>query len=113
LPKAHHELGIGVTLATAFISRLEELFVAVFPNHPHPSQDCHMGIKASAPLLKEADVANALCVSLAAVRRWRTKGKGPRYLKLGSLVRYSQKDVSEWIQSRPVGGDSQGTSADQ
>ena len=54
---------------------------------------------------KEADVAKALSISLAAVRRWRTEEKGPRYLKLGTLVRYRLRDVNEWLQSRPAGGE--------
>jgi predicted DNA-binding transcriptional regulator AlpA len=64
-----------------------------------------MSMSASPPLLKESEVAKTLCISLAAVRRWRTEGKGPQYLKLGTLVRYRSQDLAEWLRSRPSGGE--------
>ena len=64
-----------------------------------------MSATTAPPLLKEADVAKALCISLAAVRRWRSQGRGPRYLKLGTLVRYSVNDLADWLGSRPIGGE--------
>lgn len=55
-------------------------------------------------LLNENDVALQLSVTKAALRRWRLEGRGPRFLKLGSLVRYQQNDISAWLQTCPVGG---------
>jgi hypothetical protein len=49
-------------------------------------------------------VAELLCVSLAALRRWRYSGVGPKFSKFGSAVRYSVADVEAWIASRPTGG---------
>jgi hypothetical protein len=43
-------------------------------------------------------------VSLGTVRRWRGLGIGPRYRKIGNLVRYSISDLEEWLASRPIGG---------
>jgi hypothetical protein len=31
-------------------------------------------------------------------------GRGPRYRKLGSLVRYDPEDVGAWINAQPTGG---------
>jgi predicted DNA-binding transcriptional regulator AlpA len=56
-------------------------------------------------LLNEHDVARITGLSVASVRRWRLLRQGPRYLKLGSAVRYRAEDVSAWIESRPTGDD--------
>jgi predicted DNA-binding transcriptional regulator AlpA len=56
------------------------------------------------PLLNEYDVARSLGVSVATVRRWRLLNRGPRFLKIGVLVKYRRADVEHWINSRPSGG---------
>jgi len=56
-------------------------------------------------LLTEKQLSAQLHVSLASVRRWRLLGRGPRFLKLGSLVRYRREDVQDWINTRPAGGE--------
>jgi predicted DNA-binding transcriptional regulator AlpA len=56
-------------------------------------------------LLNEHDVARITGLSVASVRRWRLLRQGPRYLKLGSAVRYKAEDVSAWLDSRPAGGE--------
>jgi predicted DNA-binding transcriptional regulator AlpA len=56
-------------------------------------------------LLTETDVSKHLRVSVACVRRWRLERRGPRFLKIGSLVRYRPEDVEEWIEAQPAGGD--------
>lgn len=55
-------------------------------------------------LLNERDVARVTSLSVASVRRWRLIGQGPKYLKIGSAVRYRPEDISAWIESRPRGG---------
>ena len=55
-------------------------------------------------LLNEFDVARITGLSVASVRRWRLLRQGPKYLKLGSAVRYKPEDVSAWLESRPTGG---------
>lgn len=60
---------------------------------------------ADAILLNEIEVAKHLQVSIACVRRWRLERRGPRYLKIGSLVRYRPEDIQHWLTSRPSGGD--------
>jgi predicted DNA-binding transcriptional regulator AlpA len=62
-------------------------------------------------LLTERDVARITGLSVASVRRWRLRRQGPRYLKIGSAVRYRSEDISTWIESRPTGGGQQQSEA--
>ena len=55
-------------------------------------------------LLNEHDVAQMLSVSVATVRRWRLVKTGPKYLKVGALVKYRCSDLQRWLESRPTGG---------
>lgn len=43
---------------------------------------------------------------------WRSQGRGPAYLKLGSRVAYRGSDLNEWLAAqtiRPTDGQQQGT----
>jgi predicted DNA-binding transcriptional regulator AlpA len=55
--------------------------------------------------LNEHDVARITGLSVASVRRWRLLRQGPKYLKLGSAVRYVAGDISAWLATRPTGGE--------
>jgi predicted DNA-binding transcriptional regulator AlpA len=55
-------------------------------------------------LLTEHDVARITGLSVASVRRWRLFKQGPKYLKLGSAVRYRAEDIKAWLETRPTGG---------
>lgn len=46
-----------------------------------------------------------LGISIASLRRWRLLRKGPKYVKIGSAVRYPAGDVNAWIATRPTGGE--------
>ncbi|MGE5648284.1 MAG: helix-turn-helix transcriptional regulator [Acidobacteriota bacterium] len=59
-------------------------------------------------LLDERDVARWIRVSVATLRYWRGEGKGPRYRKVGQLVRYAPSDVQDWLNTRPAGGEGVG-----
>jgi predicted DNA-binding transcriptional regulator AlpA len=59
-------------------------------------------------LLNEHDVARVTGLSVASVRRWRLLRQGPKYLKIGSAVRYRREDVVAWLESRPTGGEQRG-----
>jgi predicted DNA-binding transcriptional regulator AlpA len=56
-------------------------------------------------LLDERDVARWIRVSVATLRYWRGEGKGPRYRKVGQLIRYAPSDVQDWLNTRPAGGE--------
>lgn len=55
-------------------------------------------------LLNEHQLAEMLNVSVALIRKWRLQRKGPRYLKVGPLVRYRLRDAEEWIDALNGGG---------
>jgi predicted DNA-binding transcriptional regulator AlpA len=56
------------------------------------------------PLITEVELSERVQVSLACLRRWRLRGEGPQYIKVGPLVRYRPEDVERWITARPTGG---------
>ena len=58
-------------------------------------------------LLNEHDVARITGMSVTSVRRWRLLRHGPKYLKIGSAVRYKPEDLTEFLNTRPTGGERQ------
>jgi predicted DNA-binding transcriptional regulator AlpA len=62
-------------------------------------------------LLNEHDVARITGLSVASVRRWRLLRQGPKFMKLGSAVRYKPEDLEAWLKSRPTGGDQSSANA--
>lgn len=48
-------------------------------------------------LLSSDETAPAIGVTPATLRVWRCQGKGPRYFKIGNLVRYSLDDINAWL----------------
>lgn len=59
---------------------------------------------SNANLLTELDVSERLHISLASLRRWRLENRGPRFIKVGSLVRYRPEDLETWLLDQPTGG---------
>jgi predicted DNA-binding transcriptional regulator AlpA len=55
--------------------------------------------------LTELEVSQNAKISLATLRRWRLENRGPRYRKFGSLVRYNEDDLNDWMNAQPSGGD--------
>lgn len=54
--------------------------------------------------LNEIEVSEKIRVSLACLRRWRLRGEGPQYVKVGPLVRYRPEAVEQWVETLPTGG---------
>ena len=54
--------------------------------------------------LTEKEVALQINVSLASLRRWRLLQQGPRFIKIGALVRYRPEDLEHWMEALPAGG---------
>jgi len=48
--------------------------------------------------LTESEVAHALKCTKAALRRWRREGRGPRFIRIGRLVRYRVLDVENFLE---------------
>lgn len=55
-------------------------------------------------LLTERDVARIIAMSVATVRRLRWLRQPPRWVKIGSAVRYRPEDISAWLAAQPTGG---------
>lgn len=64
-----------------------------------------MSDKPIEKLLEEKELAERLQVSLGTLRMWRTEGKGPRFHRIGQMIRYSPSDVKDWLASRQGGGE--------
>ena len=54
--------------------------------------------------LNEIQVSEKIQVSLACLRRWRLRGEGPQYVKVGPLVRYRPEAIEQWVDALPTGG---------
>lgn len=52
-----------------------------------------------APLLDQKQAAQILGLSVRTLERHRLAGTGPRYARLGHLIRYRQSDLEDWIDS--------------
>lgn len=58
-----------------------------------------------AAMLSTAAVALLLGIAEQTLRKWRTRGQGPRHHKLGPRrVRYAERDVALWIAEHRPGG---------
>ena len=51
-------------------------------------------------LWNEAQTADRLNLSPRTLQQWRYRGGGPRYLKIGSAVRYRPADVEVWLEQQ-------------
>ncbi len=54
-------------------------------------------------LLKEDEVAQVLQCTQSALRRWRREDRGPRFVRVGRLIRYSKSDLEDFIEENSVG----------
>lgn len=53
------------------------------------------------PLLTEKEVAKMTGFSIRTLQSWRTRGGGPRFVKISArCVRYRIEDVEAWIDER-------------
>ena len=53
--------------------------------------------------LTEHEVAARLGLSVATLRAWRLKRKGPRFVRFGRAVRYLPADLDQFVASSAVG----------
>lgn len=51
-------------------------------------------------LITSKKAAEILCIREDTLRRWRTIGKGPAFIKDGNMIRYSQSEIQSWINKR-------------
>jgi predicted DNA-binding transcriptional regulator AlpA len=53
-------------------------------------------------LLDERQAADFLNINHRTLQAWRLRGGGPRFVKVGRLVRYRTRDLNDWIDGRAV-----------
>lgn len=58
-------------------------------------------------LIDQRAMCNVLGITTKTAETWRTRGFGPRFVKVGSLVRYRKSDIHAWVNSRAVKSTSQ------
>ncbi|HEY0113383.1 MAG TPA: helix-turn-helix domain-containing protein [Allosphingosinicella sp.] len=46
------------------------------------------------------DAASQLGLSASTLNKWRTQGRGPRFVKLGRTVCYRLSDLEAWLQDQ-------------
>jgi predicted DNA-binding transcriptional regulator AlpA len=54
-------------------------------------------------LLDERRLAERLGVSCSTLQSWRYTGRGPRYIKIGRLIRYQLSEVDAYIHAQTRG----------
>lgn len=54
------------------------------------------------PMLTPDEAARFLALSPKTLARWRWAGRGPGFVKLGSAVRYSQRQLDEFVSAGQV-----------
>lgn len=58
--------------------------------------------ESNVDLLVEREAAAILTIKPRTLTVWRQQGIGPKYIKLGTAVRYRRADVEAWLQARTV-----------
>lgn len=59
-------------------------------------------------LLNEGQLARLWNISIRTLQKWRTTGDGPRFVKVGSLVRYRPSDIDDFVARNTVEHTSEG-----
>ncbi len=52
--------------------------------------------------LTEFQTAQLLSISVSGLRKWRRKGCGPQFVRLGRLIRYRVVDIELWLDGHAV-----------
>ena len=60
-------------------------------------------MNANEKLLTTKELAKYLDVAVSTILLYRAEGTGPKYLKMGRLVRYRQTAVEEWLAAKDGG----------
>lgn len=57
---------------------------------------------SNALVMDDGPAADILGLSVFTLRKWRSTGHGPAYVKLGKSVKYRLEDLTEFIQKQVV-----------
>lgn len=60
-------------------------------------------------LLNETQVATILGISPKTLQAWRVRGVGPRFVKVGRLVKYLRANIQSWTESQGRQSTSEGS----
>lgn len=60
-------------------------------------------IPAASDLIDEPSLATRLGVSRSTLQSWRYAGRGPRFIKLGRMIRYRNADVDAYLRANTRG----------
>ena len=60
-------------------------------------------VRDGSQLLDEGRLAERLGVSRSTLQSWRYAGRGPRYLKIGRLIRYQVSDIEAYLRAQTRG----------
>jgi excisionase family DNA binding protein len=55
-------------------------------------------------LLTISEVADRLTVSVGCLRAWRIRGEGPPAIRVGSALRWDEREVDAWLNARRESG---------
>ena len=56
-----------------------------------------MNLNTRQRLLNEREVATSCSISVLTLRKWRSIKRGPKFIKISTLVRYRPEDIDAWI----------------
>ena len=60
-----------------------------------------MAVKRDPSFLNTTQAARYVgCVSSHSLRRWRSEGRGPSYLRVGRNIFYRVSDLDTWVESQ-------------
>ncbi len=52
--------------------------------------------------LTPVDLSERLQISTSTLASWRSLGKGPKFYRMGGLIRYQPEDVASWAKEQAV-----------
>lgn len=53
-------------------------------------------------LVDQMEMSRMLEIKPKTAETWRVRGFGPKYIKVGALVRYRKSDIRAWMENRTV-----------
>jgi len=58
--------------------------------------------------LSESEAARMIGMSVSGLRKFRRNGSGPRFIRLGRIIRYLASDIQAWLVAHTVESSSNG-----
>lgn len=68
-----------------------------------PQSEAAAHASASSDLIDEPALAARLGVSRSTLQSWRYAGRGPRFIKLGRMIRYRTSDIDAFLRANTRG----------